>query len=114
MIGDQGYENQAINLLDSCLTGVDFPNESGIDKKMLIQMYFESRDLCRKNLDDFELSRASRSLWRTCIRVVMSYSTLDKGAAESFINSKIDLTEAKSLYERALKLYFEFQQLQKC
>jgi hypothetical protein len=65
--------------LDNYLYEIDdFEEESGIDKKKLANMYMESRNIVRQNLDDFELSRAADLLWRICIRVVWCFGVIGR------------------------------------
>jgi hypothetical protein len=107
-------EVKAITLLDNYLSKIDeFPKESGVDKEKLVNMYMESRDVVRQNLDDFKLSRVAESLLGTCIRVVRCSGVISEQAKELLINSKTYSPDAKSLYEHALKLYSELLALQK-
>jgi hypothetical protein len=65
--------------LDNYLYEIDdFEEESGIDKKKLANMYMESRNIVRQNLDDFELSRAADLLWLICIRVVWCFGVIGR------------------------------------
>jgi hypothetical protein len=79
MTEDRGSEIKAITLLDNYLYEIDdFEEESGIDKKKLANMYMESRNIVRQNLDDFELSRAADLLWLICIRVVWCFGVIGR------------------------------------
>ncbi|MDC5754727.1 hypothetical protein OPW41_13160 [Vibrio europaeus] len=112
MLKDNDYEIEAIKLLDRHLVGVTFPVSSNIQKDQLVQMYLESRDIYRLNVENFRLFRCAESLWSTCIRVVRCSGTVGEEAKVLLINGKQYSPEAESLYEHSLNLYKEFLELQ--
>lgn len=112
---DRECQIKAIELLDSSLSGIEaFPEESGINKNDLVQMYMDSRQIVRMNIENLELNRTAESVWATCIRVVRCSGVIGEEAKELIINQKSNYPEAKKLYEHAKALYKTMQEQENC
>lgn len=116
---DREHEIKAIELLDNCLFSIkSFPEESGIDKEELLDMYMNSRNIIKRNVDNFELNRAAESVCSTCIRVVRCSGIVGEEAKTLLINPinpKKQSPEVGMLYKHAIRLYEEMKKLdEKC
>lgn len=113
---DREYEIQAIELLDDYLTSIEsFPEQSGINKQKLLDMYINSRTIVRLNVDNFELHRASESVYSTCIRVVRCSGIIGEEAKTLLIDQKKYYPEVSMLYIHVTSLYKEMKRLEeKC
>jgi hypothetical protein len=108
MTEDNKIKFKAIDLLDNFLSETkEFSKDSGIEKKQLINMYIESRDLLRQNLHNSSLNKLAQSLFATCIRIVSFYEIIGEQSKDLLIDTNIYSLEAKELYQHALKLYSE-------
>ena len=115
MSEDRDYQIKAIQLLDDSLSDIDaFPDESGIDKQKLIEMYIDSRNIVRLNVENLELNRAAESVWSTCIRVVRCTGIIGADAKILIIKQKANHPEAKNLYDHAIVLYKKMKKLEPC
>jgi len=115
MSEDRDYQIKAIQLLDNYLSDVEaFPDESGIDKQMLIEMYMDSRNIYRHEVENIELNRAAESVWSTCIRAVRCSGIINAEAKALIINQKVNYPEAKNLYDHAIALYKKMKELELC
>ena len=112
MSEDRDYQNKAMQLLDNYLSDVEaFPDESGIDKKILIEMYINSRNTHRYEVENIELNRAAESVWSTCIRAVRCSGVINSEAKILIVNQKVNYPEAKNLYDHAIDLYKKMKEL---
>ncbi len=116
---DRKFELEAIQLLDGQLSGLDSSiseEESGVDRKLLLKMYRESKSVVQQNVqqnvEQHRLSMVANAVCGTCIRVARCAYL---GNSEAIINGKTNYLESNSLFVSA-KREFEYMQelLEQC
>ena len=111
---DRQFKREAIQLLDGNLAGLDSSTsekKSGIDRTLVLQMYFESKSIVQQNVEEHMLSMVANDVLGTCIRVARCVYLENEEAKQTIINGKLTYLDLNSLYSCAKKEFEHMNEL---